>query len=114
METGSAYNKTTNAACPEELVSMLEAWSGSIEASAPRRLRTDEARSVVDTIVKTNVLGKEHLEQIINYAQKSSEYCWDQEEHTGLHAIEFRRLARLYDSIAETAERKLKNLRQAQ
>ena len=97
----------------DELVTALEVFSGSGESAAPRRLRTEEARSIVDLIAKSNSIGKEHLERIIDYAMRSSDYCWDKEEESSLH-MEFRRVARLYDTIAETAERKLASLREPQ
>ncbi len=92
---------------PDEFVIALEAFTGNGASASPRRLRTEEARGIVDLIVKTETLGKEHLERIRCVAMRSSEFCWDQDEDAGLQSIEFRRVARLYESIARTAERKL-------
>ena len=96
---------------PEEVVSVLETCAGSAESGSPKRLRTEQVRSIVELIVRSNTICKEHLERIITSAVRSSECCWEQEEQPGIHAIEARKLARLYDSIAETAERRLAGLR---
>ncbi|NMC62367.1 MAG: hypothetical protein GYA55_04295 [SAR324 cluster bacterium] len=95
---------------PDNIVSILEACSGGEGRIPPKRLRIEDAKVIVDAIVKNNSLGIEHLEKIISHAQKSSEYCWEVEEEVGLNAIEYRRLARLYDSIVATAERKLASM----
>lgn len=95
---------------PENLISALEACSGDGGSISPKRLRVEDVRNIVDAIVKNNSIGSEHLEKIISHAQRSSEYCWEKDESTGLHAIEYRRLARLYDSIIATAERKLASM----
>jgi len=114
MDTKSTLSRSINALTvesPDDFVIALEAFTVNGPTASPRRLRTEEARSIVDLIVKTETLGKEHLERIRNVAMRSSEYCWDQDEDAGLHSIEYRRLARLYESIAEIAERKLSFLR---
>lgn len=114
MDTKSTLSRSMNTLIvenPDEFVVALEAFTGNDLGVSPRRLRTEEARSIVDLIVKTETLGKEHLERIRNVAMRSSEYCWDQDEDAGIQSIELRRLARLYESIAETAERKLAVLR---
>lgn len=93
---------------PEALVATLESCIS--DGETPRRLRTEDARTIVEMIMKTESFGRHHLERIITSAQKSSEILWERDEHVGLHAIEFRKLARLYDTIVETAEKKLARL----
>jgi len=110
MNVNTSYRNNLdheNVKTPENIISILEACTGDGEKALPKRLRVEDVKSIVDAIVKNSSLASEHLEKIINHAQRSSEYCWDMDEDMGLHAIEYRRQARLYDSIVSTAERKL-------
>ena len=98
------------ASSPEELVQILEGYTGQIEDASPKRLRVDEAKKIVESIVHLDGVDKYHLERIIDTARRFSDFLWDDDGSSGLKSIELKKTARLYDSIIETAQRRLNNL----
>lgn len=89
---------------PDDFVLALETC---LSESTPRRLRAEEARSIIDIILKVPTLQREHLERIIVSAQRSADFFWEIDDQGDLRAIEQRRVARLYDVILDTAQKKL-------